>query len=115
MAANSWIENLNVERLESDPVPLQPGRIWFNTTDKRLKFSTLNDSGAVIVKYVPVDTDIATSLASANTYTDGKISALVAGAPGLLDTLNELSLAIANDPNFATSVATQIVASMEDS
>lgn len=37
-----------------------------------------------------------------------KVSQLVNGAPTVLDTLNELSSALGNDPNFATTVATQI-------
>lgn len=45
------------------------------------------------------------ALAAANTYTDGKVADLVGGAPALLDTLNELSAAIANNPNYATDVA----------
>ena len=36
LANNSWIENLSVERLVADPVPAQPGRVWFNVTEKTL-------------------------------------------------------------------------------
>lgn len=43
-----------------------------------------------------------------NDKIDEKISALVASAPETLDTLNELASALGNDPNFATTVATQI-------
>lgn len=41
-------------------------------------------------------------------YVDDKVSALVNGAGAALDTLNELSAALGNDPNFATSMATQL-------
>lgn len=41
-------------------------------------------------------------------YTDTKIAALVASSPATLDTLNELATALGNDPNFATTIATQI-------
>lgn len=50
----------------------------------------------------------AATLASANSYADGKITALVNGAPAVLDTLKELADALASDPNFATTVTTQI-------
>ena len=39
---------------------------------------------------------------------EAKISALVDSAPETLDTLNELAAALGDDPNFATSISTQI-------
>lgn len=39
---------------------------------------------------------------------DAKIAALVDSAPSTLDTLNELAAALGDDPNFATTVATNI-------
>ena len=41
-------------------------------------------------------------------YVGTQIANLVASAPSTLDTLNELALALGNDPNFATTVATSI-------
>lgn len=49
--------------------------------------------------------DDATTLASAKTYADNKVAALVNAAPALLDTLKELADALDDDPNFATTVA----------
>lgn len=47
-----------------------------------------------------------------STYTKGEVDNKVAGivdsAPETLDTLNELAAALGDDPNFATTVATQI-------
>ena len=42
------------------------------------------------------------------TQVDKKVSDLVNSAPETLDTLNELASALGNDPNFATTIATQI-------
>lgn len=42
------------------------------------------------------------------TYVDTAVSDLVNSAPATLDTLNELATALGNDPNFATTVATNI-------
>ncbi len=41
-------------------------------------------------------------------YTDTAVANLVAAAPTTLDTLNELAAALGDDPNFATTVSTQI-------
>jgi chromosome segregation ATPase len=49
----------------------------------------------------------AATLASANAYTDMAIENLINGAPEFLDTLKELADALANDPNFAATIAGQ--------
>lgn len=41
-------------------------------------------------------------------YVDTKVAGIVNSAPETLDTLQELAKALGNDPNFATTVATQI-------
>ncbi|MDY4127666.1 hypothetical protein [Peptostreptococcus porci] len=41
-------------------------------------------------------------------YVDTKVAEIVDSAPETLNTLNELSTALGNDPNFATTVANQI-------
>lgn len=55
----------------------------------------------------------ATAEANANDYTDTAVANLVDGAPALLDTLNELAAAIADNPNYATDVA-NLVAGKQD-
>lgn len=45
---------------------------------------------------------------ASTTYVDGKVAEIVNSAPEALDTLNELATALGNDPNFATTVSTQI-------
>lgn len=41
-------------------------------------------------------------------YTDAKVAAIVNSAPATLDTLDELAAALGDDPNFATTVSTNI-------
>ena len=48
------------------------------------------------------------ALASAKTYADGKITALLNGAPGALDTLKELADALGNDANFAATITNKL-------
>lgn len=42
------------------------------------------------------------------TYVDNKVASMVDSAPETLNTLNELAAALGDDPNFATTVATEI-------
>ena len=49
----------------------------------------------------------------AEEYADNAVAALANSAPALLDTLNELALAIGNDENFATTL-TNLVATKQD-
>jgi hypothetical protein len=44
------------------------------------------------------------------TYVDDAVAALVDSAPGTLDTLNELAAALGDDPDFATTLATNLAA-----
>lgn len=54
------------------------------------------------------NTDIHTPITDIENMVDTKISGLVNSAPETLDTLKELSDALGNDPNFATTIANQI-------
>jgi hypothetical protein len=45
---------------------------------------------------------------NAKAYADTKVAALVDSSPATLDTLNELAAALGDDPNFATTISTQI-------
>ena len=65
------------------------GRITYNASTKTIGF---NDTGLVTQEYV-----------------DTSISNLVNGAPGVLDTLQELSSAINNDANFFANITSTIL------
>jgi hypothetical protein len=67
-------------------------------------------AAAISAAAADATTKASAALSSANTYTDGKITALVNGAPDLLNTLDELAAALGDDVNFATSVTTAIAA-----
>jgi hypothetical protein len=55
-----------------------------------------------------VDTVVSIGNLATKTYTDAAVAALVAGAPGALDTLNELSAALNNDADFASTITNQL-------
>lgn len=49
LVGNSYIENLHFEPMAQDPIPVRAGRVWLNTAEKLYKYSTLDNTGAVIV------------------------------------------------------------------
>ena len=51
---------------------------------------------------------VTTALANAKSYTDTAVAGIVDSSPEALNTLNELAAALGDDPNFATTVSTQI-------
>ncbi|NBW17428.1 MAG: hypothetical protein EBR82_56550, partial [Caulobacteraceae bacterium] len=65
LAANAYVENLNLEILSSDPMPVAAGRLWFNSTDKVVRFSALDSNGAVVVRTIKDAESAATELAAA--------------------------------------------------
>jgi len=52
--------------------------------------------------------NVDTSSIATRSYVDTEVAGLVDSAPGTLDTLNELAAALGDDPNFATTTATNI-------
>lgn len=59
-------------------------------------------------KIVNLTTPTADYDAATKKYVDDSITNLIGGAPGALDTLNELAQALADDANFATTVTTAL-------
>jgi len=55
-----------------------------------------------------------TAESNANSYTDTEIAALIGGAPDLLNTLDEIAAAIADDENFSTTVVSDIAQGLTD-
>ncbi len=89
LAQNAYIENLNVEILATDPSPVSAGRIWYNSTAKVFKQSTLDGTGAVVVRTYAtkeeldaavsdIVTALAANVATLNTTIASNISSNVA-------------------------------------
>ena len=69
------------------------------------RYYTESEINTKITNLQTVDTN---NLKAAKDYTDTKVAALVDSAPETLDTLNELSAALGDDPNFAATMATSL-------
>lgn len=83
-----------------------------NKTTRNLNSHTSNTSNPHKVTYVQVGADPTGSaqqaLKDAKAYTDTEIANLVGGAPEVLDTLDELAAALADDENFAVTMTTEL-------
>ena len=73
------------------------------TADKDLTTKKYVDDKDITTRKYVDDKDITT-----RKYVDDKVAGIVNSAPETLDTLKELSTALGDDPNFATTVATNI-------
>ena len=80
-------------------------------TNKTLTGADLGSSSVAVTQS---GTDNTTKLATTE-FVQGRINAVVAGSPELLNTLNELSNAIANDENFATTISNQLGSKIDKS
>ena len=69
------------------------------------RYYTESEINTKITNLQTADTN---NLKTAKDYTDTKVAALVDSAPETLDTLNELSAALGDDPNFAATMATSL-------
>jgi hypothetical protein len=94
-SGNYEIDIPSVDIASTAPSNPNVGDLWWNDTDGVL-YIYYNDGTSsqwVSVSYADVD---------------AAINALIADAPGALDTLNELAAALGDDPNFATTITNAI-------
>ena len=88
---------------------LPSGTVVGTTDSQTLSNKTLGtDLAAGGYKVSGLATPTANADAATKSYVDTAISDLVDGAPALLDTLNELAAAIADNPSYATDIATSL-------
>jgi hypothetical protein len=107
LANGSWIENLHVEKLASDPITLTASRIWHNTTDRVVKFTLLDGVGAVVVRTISTAEDLAAAIATLNTAISDEATTRAAAdtAESSARTSAVNSLQTALDAEIATRLA----------
>ena len=93
----------DIDRIKSD---------YLKSTDKEEIYNNINNKVNrneldAYAKKSDVEGLIPDNIAT-NEYVDKKVSDLVSSAPEALDTLQELSKALGDDPNFATTIATEL-------
>lgn len=84
-----------------------------NTTDKTNLVAAINEIEAAVsaasgINDATTGTTSTWSSTKIDSEIDAQVSSLVDGAPGTLDTLNELAAALGDDPNLATTLSNQI-------
>lgn len=97
------LKNITIDKLAADP-PLTVGRMWYNTTDNKLKYydgtsvTILNDLSAADIK------SLYESNADTNEYTDAEKSKLGAVEPGATgdQTAGEVPIDVIGTPGYTT-------------
>ena len=106
--SNTYTDNA-INGLDTDDIEEGASNLYFTNSRARGAVSAGTgisyDSGTGVIS---VDNTIATQ-----SYVDTAIDNLVDGAPGLLDTLNEIAAAINDDANYFTTVANSIAAKQD--
>jgi hypothetical protein len=80
---DSKVDNLDLERLDTDPVEPNPGRLWFNNALKRIKYTDIAPDNPLLIVFkhlldnddfdalmASLSNSIATQLLSVNSITD---------------------------------------------
>lgn len=122
---NKWVK-VNEDKNDEQDADITQLRQDVNTlaTTKADKATTLSGYGITdAYTKTEVDGKINSKANSSDVYTKAetdnaintKVSALVNQAPETMDTLDELAAALGNDPNFATTVASQIGTKLDTS
>lgn len=122
---NEWVK-VNQDKNDEQDTDLMQLRQDVNNlaTTKADKATTLSGYGITdAYTRTEVDGKINSKANSSDVYTKSetnsaintKVSALVNQAPETMDTLDELAAALGDDPNFATTVASQIGAKLDTS
>lgn len=107
--ANTYTDNA-INALDTDDIEEGTTNKYF--TDNRSVTAVSNVLGTGL-QYVAGQFSVDTSTIATQSYVNDAIDNLVDGAPGLLDTLNEIAAAINDDANYFTTVTNAINAKQD--
>ena len=112
------LTDTSLSSVQQDDYLKYDGSNWINSALDLSSYATttyVDDQVAnvsVDLSSYSTTTQMNTAIASSNTamknYVDAEVSGIVNSAPATLDTLNELAAALGDDPDFATTTATNI-------
>lgn len=102
--ANTYTDNA-INALDTDDIEEGTNSLYFTDTRATTAVSNVLGTG---LQYVAGQFSVDTSTIATQSYVNDAIDNLVDGAPGLLDTLNEIAAAINDDANYFTTIANQI-------
>lgn len=74
LAKDSFIVNCQIEILDQDPEIINVARIWYNSTEKKIKYSNFDDNNNIIVQTFGEDVKFSQELLSTNDYISYPIS-----------------------------------------
>ena len=108
LAENSVIENLSIEKVAADPTPTEAGRLWYNTTDKVFKYSSLDAQGAVQTQQAVSLEELTAEVNTLNNSISAETTARQNAITGLQNQLNttntnltshdaQITIAVTND------------------
>ena len=96
--------NIYVANYDNESLPTSNTLYWTNLgPGNRLNIDGRDIPNISYTQLSNIPTDLATE-----SYVNTQVANLVDSSPTTLDTLNELAAALGDDPNFATTVSTQI-------
>lgn len=108
-AANTYTDNA-INALDTDDIEEGTSNLYFTNTRAR---GAVSAGSGLSYNSGTGEFSVDTSTIATQTYVDNAIDNLVDGAPGLLDTLNEIAAAINDDANYFTTVANSIAAKQD--
>ena len=105
-AANTYTDN-QIDALTTDDIEEGSTNKYFSNTLAR---GAVSAGSGLSYNSGTGEFSVDTSVIANKSYVDDAIDNLIDGAPGLLDTLNEIAAAINDDANYFTTVANAIAA-----